>query len=221
MRYQANPCGHEPNSSTPSSPSKDENTCSNSNEQMIVAVSFTGPLSIILLILNLWLIFKCRQNKKQEREMEDTNRPEENLALLNNLDEKKSNEPKSNEKKDDQSYKQGMEDRKRLEENVALLNNLDETKSNESKKNGIKDDKRYNQGTSRNGGRHHWSKDEKNSIERQFSEYFKSGHTGTPGRLACLNAIAKEPILSKRDWSKIKHTVRNMIISQKRKQYKA
>ncbi|XP_062599195.1 uncharacterized protein LOC134260661 [Saccostrea cucullata] len=74
-------------------------------------------------------------------------------------------------------------------------------------------------GTSRNGGRHHWSKDEKNAIERQFSEYFKSGHT--PGRLACLNAIAKEPILSKHDWSKIKHTDRNMIISQKRKLYKA
>lgn len=73
-------------------------------------------------------------------------------------------------------------------------------------------------GTSSNGGRHHWLSSEKNAIERQFSEYFKSGQT--PGRLACLNAIAKEPILSKHDWSKIKHAVRNMITSQKRKQYK-
>uniref|UniRef100_K1PR58 Breast cancer type 1 susceptibility-like protein n=1 Tax=Magallana gigas TaxID=29159 RepID=K1PR58_MAGGI len=75
-----------------------------------------------------------------------------------------------------------------------------------------------NAGTSSNGGRHHWLSSEKNAIERQFSEYFKSGQT--PGRLACLNAIAKEPILSKHDWSKIKHAVRNMITSQKRKQYK-
>jgi hypothetical protein len=67
--------------------------------------------------------------------------------------------------------------------------------------------------------RHRWSTAEKRAIERQFKEFLRSGKI--PGHLACINAIAKEPVLSKHKWSKLKNAVRNMVtvVSQKRRKY--
>lgn len=66
--------------------------------------------------------------------------------------------------------------------------------------------------------RHVWTKAEKEAIQQQLGDFLRQGKT--PGRVPCLNAIKKEPVLAKYTWQRIKHATRNMIVSKSRKVFK-
>jgi hypothetical protein len=60
-----------------------------------------------------------------------------------------------------------------------------------------------------------WTAAEKQAIDRQLGRFVTT--MKVPGRLECIQAISKEPVLRNRTWKNVKYNVYNRICGMKRR----